>query len=96
MERGALCISPTTITVLQPSIDPEVWINVVSFISSKNQIWISLGNSINVYDIVTGSSITVLKNVTPRKITAISHHQGLQYVLVGSIDGTSKIMLIFC
>ena len=71
-----------------------MWIDTV-FVDSRNkQIWIAIDVHLMIFNYWTGEKIDFLQNFSARKISYITNHASYQYTLVGSMDGTLKVINI--
>jgi WD40 repeat protein len=92
--RGDLIIQPTLRLSIHPKLREGDWIDMAFILHERKQIWIVVNTSIMIYHYENGTYLNTIKHVTARKISCIAHHAEYQYILVGSVDGTIKVINI--
>ncbi|KAJ3270544.1 hypothetical protein HDV01_007747 [Terramyces sp. JEL0728] len=86
--RGMLCIQPTLRFSFVPMPgNPNKWIDMIHFEGKQGLLYVN-------YSLQTGELLHHLKKIHSRKITSISYHDEYQYLMVGSVDGTIKVVNI--
>lgn len=92
--KGAVSLTATIKMDLEPQNIGTQWISLCCLVTRMRQLWAVADKNIYVYDLETGECVHYLKNVMARRITCITSHDSNSYMLVGSIDGTVKVLNI--
>jgi WD40 repeat protein len=92
--KGDLCIVPTLRLHIIPKLQEDEWLDMVYVLMERKQIWVIANVNILVYNYQTGEYLHAIRHVTSRRISCIAHHPEYQYILVGCVDGTIKVINI--
>ena len=88
---GTLKIEATLRLKLETDLPENIWLDYIYIYDRLYQIYVALDTSIMVFDLTTGERLEYTNNLTTRRISFIAHHHSYQYMLLGSVDGSSII-----
>ncbi|KAJ2996061.1 WD repeat-containing protein 87 [Globomyces sp. JEL0801] len=89
IQKGALCIHPKLRLTYCPIFTGDHWISVAELFEKDRQLCIVVNTNLYLYDLERGQVSHSFKNLTRRTISSVCHHMEYQFLLVGSVDGTS-------
>lgn len=77
--------------ILSP-LPESSWITGMTIREKVNHLYLTSGTGILVIDLKTGNLLEDSRCLTKRGITFVAHHEFYQYLLLGTIDGSIKIV----
>lgn len=69
------------------------WISQVCFETNRNRIYIGHDTNISIFDFSTGKRLERLVNLHEDSITAIAFWEDQEYLITGSKDAKSKLIV---
>eukprot|EP00842_Homolaphlyctis_polyrhiza_P005115 jgi/Hompol1/5604/HPOL_001224-RA len=93
-DQGQIRIEAKLRTTLETGLGKDEWIDIMYVDEKTKQLWVSIDVHLMSFDYITGERLEYVQNITSRKISCFVQHNAYQYTLVGSVDGTIKVMNI--
>jgi WD40 repeat protein len=70
----------------------DLWLSSIYIQERTNQIYATIDTGFMAFDLSTGKRIEYIQGITRRKISFLAHHDAYQYMLLGCIDGSIKVV----
>ncbi|KAI8929086.1 hypothetical protein BC831DRAFT_445429 [Entophlyctis helioformis] len=93
-QKGVIRIEPTLRVSMETKLGRDEWIDDIYLDEKNKQIWAIVDVHIMIIDYMAGQMVEYVQHVTSRKISCLTIHDAYQYTLIGSVDGTIKVMNI--
>ncbi|KAI8906284.1 hypothetical protein EDD86DRAFT_193003, partial [Gorgonomyces haynaldii] len=91
-QRGAIRIQVKNRLNLDTGLEKDKWIDGIFMHSKLKQLYVIVDTGFVVFDTVTGKRLEYTKKITTRRISCLAFHDDYQYLLIGSVDGSIKVV----
>ncbi|KAH6570216.1 hypothetical protein BASA60_007820 [Batrachochytrium salamandrivorans] len=91
-QKGRIQINAIQRMAIETGLGENEWLSSIYIDKKNKQIWVVIDVSLMIFDYFTGKKVEYVQNIASRKITCISSHDAYQYILIGSVDGTLKVL----